>query len=295
MASPSVAEALVQMVRQRVIFINAQVAAGIPKEVLLSEQAHALQVAVKATANVTVEVATQVSQEVAAGPWTAEQKVMLASALRSAMELSKSGKSSGVVRVQQYCDSIHNFLTASDWNAIQNPDLTVPPKLQVLAQRMYRLGLVCPGNGSLKRAFGIILDVGVPTGTTMSADEMKNHMGKIRSMIKGLDNSARWPFDHIKRYPDTPTSLPPSVLDFAYHDGPAVEPPDVVTKQSMDMHDENLGYRGSHNSIKALKGGGHAAGQLVPAYSRSSSSGGLAPQGFDMESMMSGFMQMARM
>eukprot|EP00959_Pyramimonas_sp_CCMP1952_P392529 8225114-Pyramimonas_sp.AAC.1 len=62
------------MVRQRVTFINAQVAAGIPKASLLQDQAHALQVAVKATADVSVEVATEVPQEVAAGPWTEDQK-----------------------------------------------------------------------------------------------------------------------------------------------------------------------------------------------------------------------------
>eukprot|EP00959_Pyramimonas_sp_CCMP1952_P111555 2333290-Pyramimonas_sp.AAC.1 len=202
---------------------------------------------------------------------------MLASALANAIETNKVGRNSGVVRVQQKCDHIHMFLTANDWDVIQNPDITVPPKLQVIAQRLYRAGLVCPGNGLLKRAFGIILIVGVPAGTTMSANEMRGHMGTIRSLVKGLDSSTRRPFDHQKCYPATPAGLPQAVLDFACVNGPAVEPPAEITKQLLDMHDENLGYRGSHNSLRRCHAVGHAGGQIVPALSRVSR--GSAPFG----------------
>eukprot|EP00959_Pyramimonas_sp_CCMP1952_P078945 1650429-Pyramimonas_sp.AAC.1 len=84
-------------------------------------------------------------------------------------------------------------------------------------------------------------------------------MTTIRSIIKSMDERARWPFDHVKLYPDSPAGLPQTVLDFACDTGPDVEPPPEVTKQAMDAAEDNAGYHSTHGSFK----GAQSAGQMV--------------------------------
>ncbi len=80
-ASGSVADHLVQEVRRRITFVTTQAAPVIPKDKLMSEQTHALSVAIRATANITLDDASAVGMELTLGPWTDDQRTTLATVL----------------------------------------------------------------------------------------------------------------------------------------------------------------------------------------------------------------------
>eukprot|EP00959_Pyramimonas_sp_CCMP1952_P014550 308349-Pyramimonas_sp.AAC.1 len=76
------------MVRQRVAFIGAQSAAGLSRDGLLASQTQSLCATFATTVGISITVATDVSAEIAGGPWSDEQKQRLATSLSAAAAAS---------------------------------------------------------------------------------------------------------------------------------------------------------------------------------------------------------------
>eukprot|EP00959_Pyramimonas_sp_CCMP1952_P382057 8005961-Pyramimonas_sp.AAC.1 len=65
------------------------------------------------------------------------------------------------------------FLTERDWLPLRSPELSETAKLTVLALRMCKLGMTCPGNELLKYGGAIVLACSHPPGTEHDGNRRK--------------------------------------------------------------------------------------------------------------------------
>eukprot|EP00959_Pyramimonas_sp_CCMP1952_P396435 8306059-Pyramimonas_sp.AAC.1 len=220
----------------------------------MEAQAQTLISVLTHASGMTMDVATVVSQEINGGPWSPAQKTMLCSVLGDRMANADSSKSGGQknARAQQTCKALHMYLTNLDWSLLEDDRRSPLSKLEVIGTRMYKIGLTCPGASVLKRAVGIIMIVGLPSGQDeISAQTQRQWMTDLQSLIKAMDEKATHPAQHVKHLPDDPRALAPPVFHFAYGDDVPGEPPIEVTTQLLDMMEDSLGYRKTHKSFRA--------------------------------------------
>eukprot|EP00959_Pyramimonas_sp_CCMP1952_P384817 8065027-Pyramimonas_sp.AAC.1 len=109
---------------------------------LVVSQAHAFAVGARQQRGITLDVATAVTTEIARGPWSPEDKVMMATTLSTA---ACTGNPAPQVRKKQKLGYLELFLNQVDWAALQGQNLSPTAKLQVVANHPWRLGVTCPG------------------------------------------------------------------------------------------------------------------------------------------------------
>eukprot|EP00959_Pyramimonas_sp_CCMP1952_P047386 988947-Pyramimonas_sp.AAC.1 len=122
----------------------------------MQAQADAFSLDVQNTSGITLEIATEVSAEVSAlhSPWTPEQRATLATVLGNCAQ--KKGKAlTGSARPNQTMLTMEKYFTEADWTFLQDPTASVTPKLDYMAQRLWRLGLTCPSIPTMKRGVAI--------------------------------------------------------------------------------------------------------------------------------------------
>eukprot|EP00959_Pyramimonas_sp_CCMP1952_P322421 6746908-Pyramimonas_sp.AAC.1 len=78
--SVSPVDALTASIHARTQFLEAQSAAGLPRDAVLTAQVSALTTTIRQTQGLTLADATALTNLTTAGPWTAMQKITLATA-----------------------------------------------------------------------------------------------------------------------------------------------------------------------------------------------------------------------
>ena len=259
-ASGSVGDHIVQEVRKRITFVTTQVALGLPKDKLMAEQTHALSVAIRATENITMDDASAVGMELASGPWTADQRATLATVLSDKVVSgddrggSRRSGGSGVARKQQQMNSVHRFFTYADWTAFRDASLSLDAKMDVMVDRLWKLGATCPSESLQKRALATLLAVGLPgeLQSGVTAENKVAWMKTIQQKIKAIDEIKPWPYQHIVTYPHDPRHIPVSVFRFAYADTEPIEcPVPEANLQYLDYCNKHLDRRDTSQGVQA--------------------------------------------
>jgi hypothetical protein len=281
MTSPAT-DVLVQSLRARVAFIAAQAECGIDRSALTDTQVGALLSTIASTPNITLAVATAVTQELNLSPWSATHKLKMAAALADA-QVTPTTK--GQARLNQTCNSLETFLTSNDWEFLSNTDLALQPKVEKLASRMVSLGMTCPTEKLLMRG-GALLHVAALNAAPLDPTSKQNLCIKLKESIKTLDKAKKFPYQHIIIYPAEPKFLPSAVFDFAYGAEQPVAPPPLG---SFDEHVAHMCYRNTHKDLRTsssvgpmnVKGGDNMTQMMqfcnmMQQMSRMCNSGGIA-------------------
>eukprot|EP00959_Pyramimonas_sp_CCMP1952_P372973 7810668-Pyramimonas_sp.AAC.1 len=121
----------------------------------------------------------------------------------------------------------------------------------VIANRMFLLGLSCPCEDLLKRATAVLI-VTSQSGHRVEPSEYVKYAKLIKTTIKANDMNAKYkyPFDHMETYPVNPNDLPSAIYRHAYADGfgPSDIPAGVAGKIDALMPD--MMYRTSHKKLR---------------------------------------------
>ncbi|CAK0855464.1 unnamed protein product [Prorocentrum cordatum] len=261
------AQRLCEIAQQRLSFVAAQVGAGMPESVLLQAQANSLVATFSASQAVTMTVATQVTGHITRGPWTADQKLQLATALNdaaAARELQRRGPA----RCQQLCLEVHTFLTQSDWAALCDPMQSELAKANVVGTRMWRCGITCPAEKTLMAAGAVILCSHYSDVSAISGDHKRKTCENVQSVIKSIDKTKAYPHAHRPRY-TTPAGLDAGSFRFAY---PDPSDPPVACPAEVDVTKITMCYRNTANERRAS-----SAPPTVPARPAFASSGDQPP------------------
>ena len=154
-ASPECASAgLMRLIRARAAFVNVQTKAGLDPLTVMDTQTKQLLMHIQTVSGLSLDGATLVIEELGRGPWHEHHRQALASALSSAVLQASAVQGS---RPQQKCDQLQDYLISDDWEFIRNSTITLYPKLEVVASRMYKLGMTCPGERLQARGAAICL------------------------------------------------------------------------------------------------------------------------------------------
>eukprot|EP00959_Pyramimonas_sp_CCMP1952_P210679 4408853-Pyramimonas_sp.AAC.1 len=114
---------------------------------------------------------------------------MMATALNDAAAAQELTKKSGKTRCLQTCSDLQLFLTASDWGALNNAMLSDEAKAQTLGARMWRVGITCPSEKTLKAAAGIIVACTYSDIGQVSGSQKVKLCDKVQEVVKGIDKS----------------------------------------------------------------------------------------------------------
>ena len=96
---------------------------------------------------------TELIEKVLEGPWDGADRDLLVTTVNDAVMKSKAG--SAGPRPKQSVTNMLPYFTAKDIQALQGPGL-LPGKLQVVATRMWRLGVHLPTEGTSGQALQIL-------------------------------------------------------------------------------------------------------------------------------------------
>ncbi|CAK0788088.1 unnamed protein product [Prorocentrum cordatum] len=243
-----VSDNLIATLRSWVSLVASQTAAGIDRDSLLVAQSDAFLVDLRNAGPLTIDDISAVSTELSSGPWTQEQMARLATAVGNSGGQPKQK----AARENQTMNYVESCLTDHDWTCVQDAGLSVEAKLQVLAERLWRLGVTCPSIPLVKRVVAIVTLCGLPAESDgATPDTKKKWCTTLKGYIKGLDKQQTWPGQHIKRYVDAPSDLPTAVYDYAYSDGaPSTALPASVTTAALDAEVTAFGCKRSHNTLQ---------------------------------------------
>eukprot|EP00959_Pyramimonas_sp_CCMP1952_P468236 9492889-Pyramimonas_sp.AAC.2 len=239
------AERLCSVISQRLAFVNTQVGAGMPEAVLLQAQANSLLATFSSSTGIALSVATQVAEHINRGPWSADQKLMLATALNDNAAAQELAKRVGHTRCQQHCSDLSHFLTASDWSVMKNAMMSEGAKAQTLGARMWRMGITCPAERTLKAAAAIIVACTYSDLSQVPGSKKAALCDMVQDAVKSIDKSKTYPHGHQKDFM-MPSDLTPAKYRFAYPD--AADPP-VVVPADVDMSGVKMCRRKTSSQI----------------------------------------------
>eukprot|EP00959_Pyramimonas_sp_CCMP1952_P338931 7097934-Pyramimonas_sp.AAC.1 len=171
------------MIRERLAFVNAQRGAGLAEEILLQSQATAIASAISTNSDITVAVATSVTEVIAAGPWSDHQKAMLASVLADAAAAASGPQPATQPRKQQKCPRLPWFFLQKDWEQLVSAELSVSAKITLVANRMWLLGMLCPSEGLQKQGVAIVICCD-PTLAEVSGTEKRRLAKQLKDTIQ---------------------------------------------------------------------------------------------------------------
>lgn len=203
----------------------AQVSAGLGEDEVLEAMYTSWVERLAALGEASADAKQALTTAVAQGPWSSEQKKMLARTIMNSRLIT--GKAVPKERrAMQTCPRFENMLTEAVWVCVRNAEkYTQTSRISMMATVAWLVGIECPTEPLLYRMVAI-LAYG-EQNFDMSQSDVFDCMEKFKSFIKARIGNKPRPsgFPFIKDYPLSARELPAAVLDFAYSDG--VIPVDV--------------------------------------------------------------------
>ena len=142
------------------------------------------------------------------GPWSAEMKTSMVNILNDASRDEGGTGSEG----KQYCPAFVAFLSKSDVQKLNDPDMGNMMKIQVLAERTLNIGFFRPTEPGYK----IILAAGCANGMTVQPSENLPFINELKRLVRGGAKKRPKPSPWLLRFPNQPGELPPALLESAY-------------------------------------------------------------------------------
>ena len=256
MADSTPGAELCKIIATKLRLVDGQVACGMDRQGLLDHQSVQIIGLLSERPPLPEACGTMVSELIAKGPWSDQNKVALGSAIMDSVNKVKGVKKSR--RDGQYMDGLLSYLTEHDWGVLNDPQWGLAVKQQTIAMRLNQLGVTCPSEDLSKRggALALVTSFGMDSPMVASATERHNSSHRIYDLVKCYDSSmASWPFQHICTYPPQPSMLGEPIFKHCYRNGP---PSSAAPSQQLVQNYETLVprmiYRSSHVELKKDKG-----------------------------------------
>lgn len=225
--------------------LQAQVDAGMNGADVMEQLVRSFEARIDAHPALRSEQKAALTAAINAGPWTADQKKMLATAvLANGVKKSKTSASSKK-RANQQAHNIENLLPMDTMAKLKDRSkFSIASMLSLIASAARSLGLENPDNTTLYRMVAI---VAAASETDMDQQTVWNHMNTLQRYVKSKTRGAPT-VEYITNYPPTSELLPADIQQNAYN---GMLPPEV----SWPELDTVLG-------ACKMKGGRHATGKL---------------------------------
>jgi hypothetical protein len=142
---------------RRVLFAESHIAAGLPAQETWRMQGHAYMTTLRSMRGLTMDEATDLTRQIADGPWPQELRASMVAALGDAVSAPTNHVRSA--SPQQHMRAPELFYTRSDWATFEDQSVAADPKMRTMAKRLARLGISCPSEILLKRSVAILVAV----------------------------------------------------------------------------------------------------------------------------------------
>ena len=216
------------------------------------------------------------------GPWGADLLDSLASAVSSAV-LHASSSSTRQRRELQNVESFFGYFSRSDLQELKKVDNPLLAKLDLVALRCWKVGLVCPSEKAMGQVLMAARQAGLDAGEGPA--EWLACLQRVKKLIKKQDGKVHGERVHVIDYPLDPGQLNPQLFAAAYSDA---DPPEALpehaalTAERVPLRSTHKGVRGQSTQL-ALR---DTARLTHPKAGVASSSAGCAGSGFMPPEMM---------
>ena len=109
--------------------------------------------------------------------------------------------------------AVETYLTKDDWTTLQGTGSGYT-KVAVVVDRLYKAGLSCPSEATVKHMVALVASVHCPDA---AASELHDMVLQVKNIVKGQPGLAVV-LQHLKTFPATPADLPEASYKHAYSD-----------------------------------------------------------------------------
>ena len=199
-------------------FVEGQGALGRDITAVLQLQANSMLLKLKQLKGLTMRDATSFTTAISTGPWAPEQKSSLGECIGA---LATSGV--GAVKVRRKMQSLvhlENYLTNAEWEQLQTKTL-VGSKVNMIAARLWTLGIACPSEPTLHKAASIACQ-----SERISTTDFDGYKKQLQQEVKRLDKTQAWMnIERVVKFPPSPKELPLEVYQYAYSNEEPIDCP----------------------------------------------------------------------
>lgn len=168
------------------------------------------------------ESASLLTGTVQAGPWDADQKSQLCSAIAMKLTTHADSRTPGSTsrRANQEIRTFYNYLTSDDKAVIEDAASTASSKLSAVCQRALMLGLDIPSETSMRHVVAVVCGLGYTNADT-DPEALFGFVAEFKRWMKIWKPKALAPpsAEFMAQYPESPKQLPPSIYSHAYKHG----------------------------------------------------------------------------
>ena len=222
--------------------IEVQVAAGMGEADVKEILARSYEARITELPTLSSEQKAKLTSAINGGPWTTEQRKMLASAVlnngsrkRNAASMSK--------RLNQKCHNIENLIPTTYMVKLKDTDkYSEISRLSIIAAAAKTIGIVNPDETTLFRMVSIV--AACAPASSFSQREVWDHMSTIQKFIKA---GAASKLEYLSNFPPTAELLPEAIQTAAYAGEPAGLPPTLQWAE-LDTVLGDMKQRGSRSS-----------------------------------------------
>jgi len=205
-------------------------AAGTPGHVAASRTQCSAMIATVSRCTVSVEELAELQVLASQIQWADGDLVQVLQSLSSPASQHPARRS------MQDFSALHDYFTATEWVVLEDHELGMCIKRDVILQRATNLGARCPTEGSIKYMSSLLLVCSEPPGplTRMTSEQKQNTCKFIKSEFKKLIRKLSQPASYVEQLPSDPKHLQigqPALFAKAYGcEGPVPCKPDVLQR-----------------------------------------------------------------
>ena len=203
------------------VLLQAQTDAGMNENDVKEMMARSFEARIDAHPSLSACDKSNLTSEITRGPWSAEHKKMLATAVLG--NGSAKYKGSANKRANQKAYNIENLIPMGTMVRLKDPTkYSVSSMLSLVGSAARTLGIENPDNTTLFRMVSIVAST---SETSMDQDEVWTHMSTLQKYVKSKANGDVNKVEYLIMYPPTAELLPADIQKNAYPDG--IMPPEL--------------------------------------------------------------------
>jgi hypothetical protein len=208
-------------------FLKAQrTSLGVGVTATVAEQCNQLVSRISSVAgSVTAQAATDITNVIEQGIWTADQKTLLLKAVSDRLLVDPStsgGKAADKRRCNQRMKHFQMYFRQPDIDVITS-DSHIMTKMQHVVHLCWSLGLIMPDEASIKHIVAVCLLAS--GGSATPPDKTYDIVQEFKSLLRHSNRGNFIPpgNHHVENYPCQPQELPRLIFNHCYNESPPVQ------------------------------------------------------------------------
>ena len=215
------ADSLMKELSDATALLKAQTDAGMNENDVKEMMARSFEARIDAYPSLSACDKSSLTSEITRGPWSAEQKKMLAASVLGNGSVRK--QRSANKRPNQKAYNIENLIPMGTMARLKDPTkYSVSSMLSLIGSAARTLGIENPDNTTLFRMVAIVAST---SGTSMDQNDVWTHMSTLQKYVKSKANGGANKVEYLIMYPPNAQLLPADIQKNAYPDG--IMPPEL--------------------------------------------------------------------